>query len=203
MAIAAVAGVIAVGAANSDPGGFGVGLGIAATVFLVGATIATALASLRRGQAEIAAVAAVVVAGLAIDLTAITAWLEIDDETYLKVLGIALVWTLLALVALGLTLAAGAPGEIGRPLYLVTSALVAIAGLIATWLIATAGASQPLDALTSPVPSDGGSSTIVPYATTPSITGEWLLRVEGLLFVAIAALWFATLAVSKLEQSRP
>lgn len=204
MGVAGIAGLIAVGSADSDLGGFGVGLGIAVTVFLVGGTVATALACLRRGQAEIAALAGIVVAGLAIDLTALTAWLEIDDEAYLKVLGIALVWTLFALVILGLALAAGAPGEIGRPLYLVTSACAVLAALVGSWLTATAGTSQSLDAFPSQALSPSSvSSTTVSYGVSgPSVSGEWLFRVLGVLLVATAALWFATLAVSRLERSR-
>jgi hypothetical protein len=205
LAIAGLAGVIAVASADSDGGGFGKGIGVAVTVFLVGGTLATALACLRRREAEIAAIVGVVVAGLTIDLTAIAVWLEIDDETYLKVLGIALVWTLFALVILGLALASGTSGETSRPLFLVTSACAVLAGLVASWLTATAGAQDPLDALpSSALAPSTGSSTIVTYGSSgPSFTGEWLLRVEGVLLVVVAALWFATLAVSRLERSRP
>jgi len=202
MAIAAVAGVIAVGSADSDGGAFGAGLGIAAGVFLTGATVATGLACLKRGRAEIAALAGVAVAGLAIDLVAITAWLHIDDEAYVKVLGVTVVWTILALVVLGLTLAVATPDELGRPLYFVTFAVAIVIGLIATWLIASVSGATTIDAFPSQTLTPGTGSSTVNYSASSGLRDEWLLRVLGLLLVVLAALWFATLAASRLEQSR-
>ena len=56
-------------------------------------------------------------AGLAIDLLVLAVWLEIDSEAYGKVAGVAFVWTFFGLIALGLTLAVGAPAELARALY--------------------------------------------------------------------------------------
>ena len=202
MAVAGIAGVIAVGSADSDGGAFGVGLGIAVAVFLTGGALATGLACLRRGRAEIAAIAGVFVAGLAIDLVALTAWLHIDGEAYLKVMGIALAWTVFALVVLGLTIAVRTEDDLERPLYFLTCAVAVASGLVVTWLVATASATAPLDALPSQTLTPTTGSTVSQYDIGSGLQGEWLLRALGIGLVLLAALWFATLAASRLEQSR-
>ena len=120
-------------------------------------------------------------AGLAIDLLVLAVWLEIHSEAYGKVAGIAFVWTFFGLIALGLTLAVGAPAELARALYLAALVTIGAAALISTWLVATAGSvvGNPVDVL-----GDDG-----------------LLRALGASFVLLAALWFGALAASRLERA--
>ena len=189
LTFAGIAGVLAVANADNGASGFGAGIGIALAAFLAGATIACGLACLKRGQAVLIAIGSVVVAGLAIDLIALAAWLSITDETYGKLTGITVVWSFLALVVLGLRIAIGAPGELAQPLYLVTAAITAAAGLISTWLIATAGAGE--------LGTAGIGS--VPFGLSGS---SGLMRGLGASFVLLAALWFGTLAASRLSPLR-
>ena len=135
----AVVGLIAVLDADEVRSAVGIGVGIAAVVFIAGATIACGLACLSRGKLELPAFAAVTVAGLAIDLLVLAVWLEIDSEAYGKVAGVAFVWTFFGLIALGLTLAVDAPAELARALYVAALVTIGAAALISTWLVATAG----------------------------------------------------------------
>jgi len=190
LAVAAVVGFIAVLDADNVVVGFGVGLGIAFVIFLAGATIACALACLKRGKAEIASLTSIVVSGLAIDMIVLAAWLEIDDETYAKTAGIAFVWSFYALVILGLTIAVGTVQKLAWSLYLGAVLVTVLAGLISTWLVATGGG----DNVSSGDLSDSGPFG-VPFA---AIGDDDLLRALGAAFVLLAALWFAALAASKL-----
>ena len=117
---------------------------------------------------------------LPIDLLVLALLLEIDNEAYGKVAGIAFVWTFFGLLVLGLTLAVGSSGDLARALYLAAVATTAVAGLISTWLVATAGSvfGDPVEVI-----GDDG-----------------LLRALGAAFVLLAALWFAALAASRLER---
>lgn len=181
LGFAAVVGLIAVIDADAVQNAVAVGVGVAATVFAAGATIACGLACLDRGRLEIPALAGVAVAGIAVDLLVLAAWLEIDNEAYGKVTGIAFVWTFFGLLVLGLTLAVGPSGDLARALYLAAVATTAAAGLISTWLVATAGSvfGNPVEII-----GDDG-----------------LLRALGAAFVLLAALWFAALAASRLERA--
>jgi hypothetical protein len=181
---AAIMGVVAVIDASNVASAFGTGLGIAATIFLAGATIACALACLVRGRVEILALAAVAAAGLAVDLFVFAIWLEIDDETYGKIASIAFVWTFFGLIGLGLALAVHARETLARVLYIGAMAAAVVAGLILTWLIATAG----------------GSITPTSAVGIESITDESLLRPLAVSLVLLAALWFSALAASRLER---
>ena len=136
---AAVVGLIAVIDADAVQSAVAVGVGVALTVFAAGATIVCGLACLARGRLELPALAGVLIAGIAVDLLALAIWLEIDSEAYGKVAGIAFVWTFFALIVLGLTLAVAPSGDLARGLYLGAVATASVAGLIATWLVATAG----------------------------------------------------------------
>jgi hypothetical protein len=178
--LAGLLGFIAVIDADSAASAFGTAAGTTATVFLTGGTIACALACLKRRRAELAALGALVAAGLAMDLLVLAIWFEIDSEPYGKVTGVAFVWSFFALVVLGLALAVGSPDVISRALYRGTVVAAVCAGLIATWLIATAGSVfDPVEA----------------------IGDEGLLRALGAALVLLAALWFGALAVSRLERS--
>ena len=193
-AFAAVTGFIAVLDADSEGASFGTGLGIAALVFLTGATIVAALACLVRQRLELLALGSVVAAGLALDLFILAIWLEIDDEAYGRVVGVAYTWSLLALIVLGLALAVASPTRRARPLYLATVAVTLIAGLLSTWLIATTG-----DETTSDVTTD---TTVVGVPTSELIGDDELLRALGACLVLLAALWFGTLAADRLERAR-
>lgn len=185
LGFAAVVGVIAVIDAGNVASAIGVGLGTAATIFLAGATIVCALACLVRGRVEILALAAVAAAGLAVDLFVLAIWLEIDDDTYGKIVSIAFVWTFFGLIGLGLALAVQARETLGRVLYIGALAATVVAGLILTWLIATTG----------------GSITPTSAFGIESITDESLLRPLAVSLVLLAALWFGALAASRLERS--
>jgi hypothetical protein len=104
LAFAAVFGFIAVLDTDSVAAAFGTGFGVALLVFLTGATIACALACLARRRLELLGLGSIVAAGAALDMLVLAIWLDIDSDAYGKVVGIAYVWSLLALVILGLAL---------------------------------------------------------------------------------------------------
>ena len=139
LAFAALIGVIAVFDAGSTGSGFGTGFGIAVTIFIVGGTIACALACLVQGRSEILALGALAASVLAIDLVALAVWREIDDETYGKITAIASVWSVFGVVMLGLALAVRPREQLTRALFLGAMIAAAAAALIATWLITPAG----------------------------------------------------------------
>ena len=193
LGIAGVLGVIAVLDESAEAAAFGTGFGVALGVFVSGATIVCGLACLARARAEIVGLAGVAVAGVALDLIVLAVWREIDSETYGKIAGIAAAWTFFALVALGLALAVDARGRLSRPLYLAAMVATLVAGLVATYLIATAGDDDP----------ELGESdeSIVAFAFDPG--DDELLRVLGVLFVLIAAFWFGSIAAQRLERAEP
>lgn len=182
--LAAVVGVIAVVDTGSSPAGFGVGLGIALLIFLAGATLACGLACLVRRRAEVVALAAIVAASLALNMIVLAIWREIESEAYGKLAGVAFVWSLFALVVLGLTLAIAQPAGIALVLYWAVAGCAVVGGLISTWLIATAS-------------SDDVVATAAPIEALP-VTDDSLLRVLGAILVLLAATWFGALAASRL-----
>ena len=182
---AAVVGLIAVIDADAVQNAVAVGVGVALTVFAAGATIVCGLTCLARGKLELPALAGVVIAGIATDLFVLALWLEIDNEAYGKMTGVAFVWTFFGLLVLGLTLAVTPSGDLARALYIAAVATAAVAGFIATWLVATAG-------------SLSGSVFGNPVAV---IDDDGLLRALGAAFVLLAALWFAALAAGRLERA--
>jgi len=188
LGIAAVLGAIAVLDADHVTSGFGIGIGVALIVFVAGATVVCALACLARGRAELVALVGVAVAGVALDLLVLAVWRDIDSETYGKVVGIGLVWSFLALLAFGLILAVNSPGRLARWPFLGALGSIAAAGLIAAYLIATAGgATVGVDITTLGIPVDS--------------TDDELLRVLGLAFVLVATLWFGAIAAHRYEQA--
>jgi hypothetical protein len=185
--IAGALGLIAVFDTDEVASAFGAGFGIAWAIGLAGATVAAGLACLKRRRLELVALGSVVAAGLAIDLLVLAILADIDSEGYGKVTAVVFVWSFFALVALGLTLAVGSTSDFGRLLYFATLATAVIAALIATWLIATAG--------------DDGFGSVDPFGVVPGGTlDDELLRVLGACFVALSALWFATLAATRVER---
>lgn len=185
--IATVLGLIAVIDTDEAASGFAVGFGVAFVVFLAGATVVCALACLARRRAELVAFAAIVVTGIALDLLVLATWLEIDNEWYGKAVGIGLAWAFFALLAFGLMLAVAGPGRFARWPFFGALAATAAAGLISTYLIATAG---------------GVGNTYFDVSTIGIAPGDdELLRVLGAAFVLIAALWFGAIAAHRLEQS--
>jgi hypothetical protein len=182
--IAGALGLVAVFDADGVGSAFGTGFGVAWAIAVAGAVVAAALACLKRGRLEIVALGSVAAAGLAIDLLVLAVVADIDSSGYGKVTGVAFAWSFFALVILGLTLAAGVVVDFGRFLYLATAAVTVLAGLVATYLIATAG-------------NEVGTA-IDPFGVVPSDTADdELLRVLAACFVVIAALWFATLAATR------
>lgn len=189
---AALLGFIAVLDADNVAAGFGIGIGVASIIFLAGATVACALACLRRGKAEVVSLGSIVTAGVATDMFVLAIWRQIDNEAYGKFAGIAFVWSLFALVTLGLTLAVGTPTSLARSLYLAAAVATIGAGLISTWLIATAGSG---DVVGVGVPSENTGFDSVPYA---AFGNDELLRALGASLVLLAAFWFGSLAASRL-----
>jgi hypothetical protein len=186
---AGVVGLLAVFDADRVSSGFGRGLGVAALVFLAGATVACALACLSRRRAELVSVAGVAAAGVALDLLVLAILFDIEDKTYAKATGVVFVWGFFALLGLGLSLAVGTLDKPER--YFYDGAIVATlaAALISTWLIATAGGNA----------SDSGELVYSPYGL--SVGNDELLRVLGAALVVLAALWFSALAASRLERT--
>jgi len=190
---AAVIGFIAVIDADHVAAGFGTGLGVAFVIFLGGGTIACALGCLRRRKAEIAALGSIIASGLAIDMFVLAIWREIDNEAYAKVAGVAFIWSFFALVMLGLTLAVGTARDLARSLYLAGVVTTVAAGLISTWLIATAGGGG----VAAGEVGDNGGFGGLPYG---AIGDDELLRALGASLVLLAAFWFGALASSRLER---
>jgi hypothetical protein len=188
LGFAGVAGLIAVLDADQEVSAVGIGLGIALAVFLVGGTIACGLACLIRRRVELAALAGIVAAGVAIDLLVVAIWKEIGNETYGKIVGVSFAWTLYALVILGLTLAVARIeirrlGRSTQVLYGCSVGATVFAGLVTTWLIATSGDVSA----TGPVETAG-------------VTDDGLLRALGAALVLVATLWFAALAASRIDR---
>jgi hypothetical protein len=189
MAIAALIGLIAVLDADTDAGAAATGFGIAVLIFQTGGTVACALACLARRRLEALSLAALVAAGLAVDLFALAIWLEIDSEAYGKVTGVAFVWALFGLVILGLSLAARPGDALARWLYLSAIGASLLAGVLATVLIVDAGGNGVGFYPAGPVP-------IAPFGN------ENVLRPLGAALVVVAALWFGALAASRVERDR-
>jgi hypothetical protein len=189
VAIAGLIGLIAVIDADSDIAAIGTGIGLALLVFQSGATIACALACLARRRLELLALGGLLAACLAVNLFALAIWLEIDNETYAKIAGIAYVWAFFGLLVLGLALAARPLDRIARALYLGAVGASLLGGVLATALIASAGSAGTVT-YASPVP----------YA---AFGNEDLLRPLGAVFVVIATLWFGALAASRVERPAP
>ena len=186
MAVAGVVGLIAVLDAHSDIAAVGIGFGVSVLIFQSGAAIACALACLARARVEILSLAVLIAAAVGVDLFVLAIWLEIDSEWYGKLVGVAFVWALFGLVALGLTLAVQPRDALSRWLYLGTVAASVLAGGIATILILTTGGDDIVVAA-SPVPFD-------PF-------GNELLRPLAAILVVLAALWFAALAASRVDRA--
>jgi hypothetical protein len=184
---AGVVGLIAVFDADSVSSAFGRGLGVAVLAFLAGATTVCALACLARRRAALVSVASIAAAGLALDLLVLAVCFEIEDEAYAKTTGVVFVWGFFALLALGITLAVRPVAQLTRILYGGALGATILAAAISTWLIATAGAE------------DFGELSSF-YLGSDTSDNE-LFRILGASLVVLAALWFSTLAASRLESA--
>jgi hypothetical protein len=187
MAIAGVVGLVAVLAADTDLSALGVGLGVVWSVALSGATIACALACLARARVEALALGSLVAAGLAVDLVVLAIWLDISDETYGRLVGIAFVGAFFGLVILGLTLACQPRDSLGRYLYFGAIAAAALGAVLGWMLIVTAGGGDDFRVATAPVPLD--------------VVDEELVRPLAAVLVVLSALWFSALAASRVERN--
>jgi hypothetical protein len=185
MAIAGVAGLIAVLDADSDFGAVGVGFGVAWSIVVSGATMACALATLARGRLEVLSLGALVVAGLAVDLLVFAIWLEIDSQAYGKLVGLAFVGALFGLVILGLTLACQPRDALATWLYFAAVGASLLGAVIAWILILSTGDDDFAPTAFSVVPLDVASDLLRPLAA---------------IVVVLAALWFAALAASRAEK---
>jgi hypothetical protein len=186
VAFAGLIGLIAVLDADSDVAAVGIGFGVATVIFIAGGTIACALASLARGRLEALSLGALVAAGLAVDLLVLAIWLEIDSETYGKLVGIAFVGALFGLLILGLSLASQPRNPLARWLYFGAVGASLLGAILATVLIITTGGDDV-------VPTAG--------AVPLDFANESLLRPLAAVLVVMAALWFAALAASRVERT--
>jgi hypothetical protein len=186
LAFGAIVGVIAVLDADASVAGFGVGFGIAFLIFFTGATIATALACLVRQRMQPVALGAIVASCLAIDLTVLAIWLDIDNEAYAKIAGLAFVWSFFALVVLGLVLAVVNPQGLAFVLYIGAIATSIGSAVVSSWLIVSASNDDVV--VTEPTSPIG----ILP------VENDSLLRALGALLVLLAASWFGALAASRI-----
>jgi hypothetical protein len=187
MAIAAVIGLIAVVAADTEIGAFGTGFGLMFLVVQAGGTIACALACLTRRRAELGALGALVAAAIAVDLAVIGVWLGIDLEAYVKLAGVAFVWMFFGLILLGLVLAVVPRDTLARTLFRAAVVAGLLGGAIATVLVVTAG---------------GDDIEVAAYPVPFGVLGdESLLRPLGASLVVLAALWLAALAASRSERT--
>jgi hypothetical protein len=186
VAFAGLIGLIAVLDADSDIGAVGIGFGVTFVIFMAGGTIAAALACLARGRLEALSLGALVAAGLAVDLLVLAIWLEIDSETYGKLVGIAFVGALFGLLILGLTLACQPRDQLARWLYFGAVGASLLAAILATVLI---------------IDTDDGVAPAPSIVGVETFTNENLLRPLAAVLVVMAALWFATLAASRVYRA--
>jgi hypothetical protein len=190
LAVAALIGFVAVFDADGVAGAFGTGFGISVVIALGGATLASALACLARGTAELPALAGIAVSVLAMDLLALAIWLDIESEAYGKLTGLAFVWSFFGLVGLGLVLVVRRPAtNLARALYVAALMAAVWAGVVATALVLSAGEDEV-----------GISVATVPFAGSAD---EDLLRLLGAFLVLLASLWYAALAASRLDRPQP
>jgi hypothetical protein len=189
LGVAGILGFIAVLDADNVASAFGTGLGVAFAIFLAGTTIACALACLKRGRLELPALGSTVAAGLATDLLVLAILLDIDNDAYGKIAGILFVWSFFALIVLGLTLAVENPQFLARLLYLGSIAAAVAAGLISTWLIATAGDTSIEGNVFGPV--------------GVAVDDDGMLRALGASLVLLSSLWVGALAASRIDRGAP
>jgi hypothetical protein len=180
LGFAGIVGLIAVFDADAALIGVGLGVGTAWIIVVAGATMAAGLACLVRRRAELFALLGVAAAAIAVDLASLAFWRDIQNEAYGKVTAIAFVWSFFALVVLGLTLSVGRLTGTARLIYLGATAAAGVAGVVSTWLVATAG-----NVLNGP---------------SELIDNDSLLRALGAALVVLAALWFSALAASRSER---
>jgi hypothetical protein len=186
LAIAGVVGLITVFDASNRYSAIANGLGILLLVFLGGATIACGLACLARHRLEVVSLVGLAAVGLFVDLTALAVWLDIESEAYGKLTGVAGVWTLFALLILGLTLAVQPRDPLGRWLYLGAVAASVLGGVLASVLILDAGGDE-----------FGAPTTVFNLG---SFGNQSVLRPLAAVLVVNATLWFAALAASRVER---
>jgi hypothetical protein len=186
VAFAGLIGLIAVLDADSDIGAVGIGFGVTFAIFTAGGTIAAALACLARGRLETLSLGALVAAGVAVDLLVLAIWLEIDSETYGKLVGIAFVGALSGLLILGLTLACQPRDHLALWLYFGAVGASLLGAILATVLI---------------IDSDDGVAPAPSIVGVETFTNESLLRPLAAVLVVMAALWFAALAASRVDRT--
>ena len=189
VAIGGVVGLIAVLDADSELGALAIGVGITFFIVQGGATIACGLACLARRRLELVALGGLTATGLAIVLLPLALWLEIDNETYAKIAGLAYVWSFFSLVVLGLTLATKPVDPLARALYLGAVGASLLGGILATALILSAGGDDVVP-IAGPFPA-------------AALGNQDLLRPLAAALVVIGTLWFGALAASRVERPAP
>lgn len=187
LAIATVAGLIAVLDADNAFSAIASGFGITVLVFHGGATIACALACLARRRLEVLSLAGLVAVGLFIDLVVLAIWLDIESESYGKLAGVVGIWSFFALLVLGLTLSAQPRDPLARWLYFGAVGASLLGGVLGSVLIL-----------------DAGGNGFAPSGTSllgiASFADESVLRPLAAVLVVNAGLWFAALAATRVER---
>ncbi len=79
--LAGILGIVAVLDAENVASAFGTGLGVGLLIFLAGATVACALACLKRGGADLLALGGIFTSGVALDLLLLAIVLDVQNET--------------------------------------------------------------------------------------------------------------------------
>ena len=182
LAIAAAAAIVEVLSVDQSIAAVGQGVLVAFVIFAVGATFATALATLRRGLHGVVSLVAVAVAGIGLDLIVLALWLDIEDDVYGKLTITLLLWAFLLFLVLALALATHGRGGAARPLFLATAGCAAVAGIALTHLVL-----------------DGRDALVNPLGVLDSDLDGAELRLIGAALVIFSAGWFATLAASRLD----
>jgi hypothetical protein len=183
LAVAAAAAIAEIVSVDQSITAVGQGVLVAFVIFAVGATFATGLGTLRRRLHEVASLVAIAAAGLGLDLIVLAIWLDVEDETYGKITITMLLWAFLLFLVLALALATHGRGGVTRPLFLVTAAFAAVAGIALTHLII-----------------DGRNAIDNPFSVLDTDLDGAELRLIGAALVVFSAGWFATLAASRLAR---
>jgi len=140
---------------------------------------------LARRRLEWVSLGALAASGLAVDLLALAIWLDIDSESYAKLVGVMFVGSIFGLLVLGLTLACQPGDSLARYLYVGSVSASLVGAVIATVLILTTGGGDL-------VPASG------PFPV--GFADDNLLKPLAAILVLLAALWFSALAASRVER---
>ncbi len=184
LAVATAFALISIVDADAAAGAVAQGVGIGVITFAAGAVFVCALACLARRTLELVSLVAIVVAAIALDLAVIGVWLDVQNDAYGKVVGVAFVWTLVLFFVLALVLAASEQGRVSRVLFAVTALAYAAVGVLLSDLVLR-----------------GEDAVEDPFGLLGNGIGSAELRLLGAAFVIGAASWLATVTTARLQRS--